>query len=541
MSLKKLETKFILYSSSSRQRNTTVSPTLEKNKTIGDYLLLSTIGRGTFSKVKLGIHIPTKQKVAIKILDKEKIIDESDIERIRREIHILSILRHPNIVQLYETITSNNNIYIIMEYVEGKDLFQFIYSMQRLSEYKSSQLFRQLISCLEYIHKIGIVHRDIKPENILLNKNKNKLKLVDFGLSNIYEKNELIKTACGSPCYAAPEMISGKHYEGFFSDLWSCGVVLYCMLVGKLPFDDEDIKILYHNIKIANYEMPNFLSYYAQDILRRILVSNPKKRIKLNELKRHPFLLMSEKTPMYKGIIVDNDEIQVDYDIVLKMKEQYFNNDENCNINCDIIVENIKNNLHNKITTIYYLLYKLKYDKKSDNNYIKNKKYDKKFIDDKKKEENQNNKIDNTKDNNLINNEKNENINKEIDNEKSPCFAKIKDKIDKNIIIDTSFGNTEINQFLNKSTNNDNSSIKNNNDKRYNIYNIKKILFNNPIKKKENKNNNDMNYLKENKKEKDNISINNDNNESSYINYSTISFDIISPKTSNNFISRIIH
>jgi 5'-AMP-activated protein kinase catalytic alpha subunit len=180
MSLKRIDNKLILYSSSSRQRRNTISPNIEKNKKIGDYLLLSTIGRGTFSKVKLGLHLPTKQKVAIKILDKEKINDEADIERIRREIHILSILRHPNIVQLYETINSDNTIYIIMEYIEGKDLFQYIYSMQHLTEYKSSQLFRQLISCLEYIHKLGIVHRDIKPENILLNKNKKILKLVDF-------------------------------------------------------------------------------------------------------------------------------------------------------------------------------------------------------------------------------------------------------------------------------------------------------------------------------------------------------------------------
>ena len=143
MSLKQLEpTKLMLYSSSSRQRNSTISPNMDNNKRIGDYLLLSTIGRGTFSKVKLGLHLPTKQKVAIKILDQEKIVDETDIERIKREIRILSILHHKNIVQLYETITNNNNIYIIMEYVEGKDLFQYIYSLQRLTEYKSSQLFR---------------------------------------------------------------------------------------------------------------------------------------------------------------------------------------------------------------------------------------------------------------------------------------------------------------------------------------------------------------------------------------------------------------
>ena len=441
MSQKRIEaTKIVLYSSSSRQRNTTVSPNIEKRKKIGDYLLLSTIGRGTFSKVKLGLHIPTKQKVAIKLLHKEKINDEADIERIRREIHILSIVRHPNIVQLYETLTSDNNIYIIMEYIEGKDLFQYIYSMNHLTEFKSSQLFRQLISCLEYIHKLGIVHRDIKPENILLNKNKKILKLVDFGLSNTYEKDELVRTACGSPCYAAPEMISGKDYEGFYSDLWSCGVVLYCMLVGRLPFDDEDIKKLYHNIKIANYVMPNFLSNYTQDILRKILVTNPKKRIKLEELKRHPFLLMSQKATMYKGINVEVYEIQVDYEIVQKMKEKYFNDDEDCNVNCDIIVENIKNNLHNKIKTIYYSLLKEKNESNSNNyNYIKNKnKTNKNENNSTYNNYNTDNKIDLNSDKITLNlaankdNDYNENNIKEKEKEKSPSFAKIIAKDEKN-------------------------------------------------------------------------------------------------------------
>ena len=526
MSLKRIDNKLSLYSSSSRQRRNTISPNIEKNKKIGDYLLLSTIGRGTFSKVKLGLHLPTKQKVAIKILDKEKINDEADIERIRREIHILSILRHPNIVQLYETITSDNNIYIIMEYIEGKDLFQYIYSMQHLTEYKSSQLFRQLISCLEYIHKLGIVHRDIKPENILLNKNKKILKLVDFGLSNTYEKDELIKTACGSPCYAAPEMISGKDYEGFYSDLWSCGVVLYCMLVGRLPFDDEDIKKLYHNIKLANYVMPNFLSNYAQDILRRILVTNPKRRIKLDELKRHPFILMSEKTPMYKGIIVDNDEIPVDYDIVQMMKEKYLNSEEDYNINCDIIVGNIKNNLHNKITTIYYLLFKLKLENHLDGANYKNK-YS---IDnnnsinnsniDKSNSHNKNHSIlnDTIK---LSTNKKNLEINQISEDEKSPSFVKYIKKIDSNKILDNEKGNKSINQSIiktdNNSNNNSNYSFKNNEkEKKINIHNIKKILFNNTNKKSDGNSVVDNNKNTPQNRKKEGITINNDNNEKKF-------------------------
>ena len=221
------------------RKNNSVSPISSKYKKIGNYIILKTIGSGTFSTVKLGLHLPTQQKVAIKILDKSRIKDESDIRRISREIHILSKLYHPNIAQLYETIWSEKHIYIIMEYVDGNHLFNYINSLRKLTEIKASKFFVQLISCLEYIHILGIVHRDIKPENILLTKNKSQIKLVDFGLSNSYKYGTLLKTACGSPCYAPPEMISGKDYQPLYSDLWSCGVVLYCMLVGKLPFDDE--------------------------------------------------------------------------------------------------------------------------------------------------------------------------------------------------------------------------------------------------------------------------------------------------------------
>jgi len=353
-----------------RKNNYSVSPGSVKYKKIGNYILLSTIGSGTFSTVKLGIHLPTQQKVAIKILDKNKIKDENDIKRISREIHILSKLYHPNIAQLYETIPSENHIYIIMEYIEGHDLFQYIFSLTRLTELKASKLFRQLISCLEYIHTLGIVHRDIKPENILLNKKKTNIKLVDFGLSNSYKHGSLLKTACGSPCYASPEMISGKEYDPLYSDLWSCGVVLYCMLVGKLPFDDEDIKLLYYNIKYANYIMPPYLSKISQDFLRKILTPNPNRRIRIEELKKHPFFLIGEKTPLLKGILIGVEEIPVNEDIVKKMKNIYFkDNDE---INENFIKSNIRNNEHNKITSLYYLIIKENQEKTDDSNYNSN-------------------------------------------------------------------------------------------------------------------------------------------------------------------------
>lgn len=360
MSQEIINSKRLLDSGPVHKSNCISPDTTIKCKKIGNYVLSTTIGTGTFSKVKLGIHLATQQKVAIKILDKERIKDENDIERISREIHILKALRHPNIAQLYETITSERHIYIIMEYIEGRDLFQYIYSKNYLDEAKASFLFRQLISALEYIHTLGIVHRDIKPENILLDKTKNTIKLVDFGLSNSYKHGDLLKTACGSPCYASPEMISGKAYNGLYSDLWSCGVVLYCMLSGKLPFDDEDIKVLYEKIKTANYSMPSYLSDIAKDFLHKILRTNPDRRIRLDDLKKHPFFLINihKSLPLAKGILIGIEDIPIDIELVQEIKKKYYS--DKPKVTEDFICDNISSNNHNNLTAVYYLLLKQK-------------------------------------------------------------------------------------------------------------------------------------------------------------------------------------
>ena len=437
-------------------KSNSLSPDTIKCKRIGNYILSNTIGTGTFSKVKLGIHLPTQQKVAIKILDKDKIKDESDIERISREIHILKNLRHNNIAQLYENITSERHIYIVMEYVDGKDLFQYIYSLKRLNELKACFLFRQLISALEYIHTLGIVHRDIKPENILLTKDHKKVKLVDFGLSNSYQHGTLIKTACGSPCYAAPEMISGKKYNGLYSDLWCCGVVLYCMLCGKLPFDDEKIEVLYRKIRSGNYIIPNYLSDIAQDALRRILTVNPEKRIKLKELKIHPFFNL-DKTPLERGILIGIEDIYVNYDIVKEIKEKYFENKDKVNEN--YIIENIKQNYYNNITAIYYLLLK----KKEEESRLEKENEKKKIICDNNNSNDSENKknstifnLDNVKKLSFNNNQNNESINLNNSNNRY------------NVVV--------INNFMGESNDNHNNNISiSTNKKKVNENNIVSI------------------------------------------------------------------
>ena len=228
-------------------------------KQIGNFLLTKTLGKGTFSKVKLGINIKTGMNVAAKILDKET-INEKESSRIISEISILKKLKHPNIIRLYDVITTNKYIYLIMEYIGGNDLFHYVLEQKRLTEIQAKKLFRQLISCIEYLNSLGIAHRDIKPENILLNKQKDNIKLIDFGLSHILsKKNELLVTQCGSPCFVAPEVIQGGAYDGLCADIWSCGIVLYFMLVGKVPFESNDIKVLYSQIISGIFYIPNFL------------------------------------------------------------------------------------------------------------------------------------------------------------------------------------------------------------------------------------------------------------------------------------------
>lgn len=324
--------------------------------TIDNFKIEKTIGEGTFGKVKLGVHIPTGEKVAIKILEKDKIQDNEDLERITREIKFLKILKHPNIIQIFQIIEDKKNYYLIMEYAQCGELFTHIVNNKRLNENEAALFYTQLIQALAFIHKHRIVHRDIKPENLLLKEN-NILTIIDFGLSNMYNQNQLLITPCGSPCYAAPEMIQGKKYNGLMVDIWSSGIVLYAMVCGYLPFEDKNNDKLYKKILSGHFEIPDRLSANCKDLIKKILKVNPKKRIKLDEIMKHPFL----KTGMewYKDIFrevfsqkfKDEVEIEVNNNIVNKMIDEMGYSNENNNI-----INNIQANKHNNITTTYYLL-----------------------------------------------------------------------------------------------------------------------------------------------------------------------------------------
>ena len=280
------------------------------SKTLGDYIIKRTIGEGTFSKVKLGINKITNEKVAIKILEKSKIVEKDDLDRILREMKIITELNHQNVIKVHEMCESNEYFVIIMEYCEGGELFNYIVENQRLSEEETAYFFYQLINGIEYIHSKGIVHRDLKPENLLLDENK-VLKIIDFGLSNFYNGTYL-STPCGSPCYASPEMVSGKSYNGFYIDVWSTGIILFAMMCGYLPFEDPDNDILFKKILAGRLHYPSHLSPLAKDIMKRILVKDPEKRIKIEEIKEHEFYLIGKSLFEKKFNIEEEKAKEVD-------------------------------------------------------------------------------------------------------------------------------------------------------------------------------------------------------------------------------------
>ena len=256
-------------------------------KMIGQYVLGETLGTGSFGKVKLARHALTGHRVAVKIINKRKVSTMDIGGRIKREIQYLKLLRHPHIIKLYEVLTTPSDIIMVIEYAGG-ELFQFIVDRGRMSEPEARRFFQQIIAATEYCHRHKIVHRDLKPENLLLDEFQN-VKIGDFGLSNIMSDGDFLKTSCGSPNYAAPEVISGRLYSGPEVDVWSCGVILYVMLCGRLPFDDEYIPSLFMKINKGIYTLPPYLSAEARDLLSRMLVVDPVKRITIAEIRQHPW------------------------------------------------------------------------------------------------------------------------------------------------------------------------------------------------------------------------------------------------------------
>ncbi|KAE8735831.1 SNF1-related protein kinase catalytic subunit alpha KIN11 [Hibiscus syriacus] len=195
---------------------------------------------------------------------------------------------HPHIIRLYDVIETTTDIFLVMEYVKSGELFDYIVEKGRLQEDEARNFFQQIISGVEYCHRNMVVHRDLKPENLLLDSKCN-VKIADFGLSNIMRDGHFLKTSCGSPKYVAPEVICGKLYAGPEVDVWSCGVILYALLCGTLPFDDENVPNLFKKIKGGIYTLSSHLSPGARDLIPRMLVVDPMERMTIPEIRQHPW------------------------------------------------------------------------------------------------------------------------------------------------------------------------------------------------------------------------------------------------------------
>ncbi|XP_006349867.1 CBL-interacting serine/threonine-protein kinase 1-like [Solanum tuberosum] len=259
----------------------------KKGMRVGKYELGRTLGEGNFGKVKFAKHTDSAQSFAIKILEKNRIQDLRITDQIKREIRTLKVLKHPNVVRLYEVLASKTKIYMVLEYVNGGELFDRIASKGKLSETQGRKLFQQLIDGVSYCHDKGVFHRDLKLENVLIDGGRN-IKISDFGLSALPQHlrdDGLLHTTCGSPNYVAPEVLSNRGYNGATSDTWSCGVILYVILTGFLPFDDRNLAVLYQKIFKGDAPIPKWLSQGAKNLIKRILDPNPQTRITMAEIK----------------------------------------------------------------------------------------------------------------------------------------------------------------------------------------------------------------------------------------------------------------
>ncbi|XP_078387788.1 serine/threonine-protein kinase BRSK2-like [Cetorhinus maximus] len=262
---------------------------------VGPYRLEKTLGKGQTGLVKLGIHCITGQKVAIKIVNREK-LTESVLMKVEREIAILKLIEHPHVLKLHDVYENKKYLYLVLEHVSGGELFDYLVKKGRLTPKEARKFFRQIISALDFCHSHSICHRDLKPENLLLDE-KNNIRIADFGMASLQVGDSLLETSCGSPHYACPEVIRGEKYDGRRADVWSCGVILFALLVGALPFDDDNLRQLLEKVKRGVFHMPHFIPPDCQNLLRGMIEVDAEKRLSLEQIQKHTWYQGGKNEP----------------------------------------------------------------------------------------------------------------------------------------------------------------------------------------------------------------------------------------------------
>ncbi|XP_037695739.1 serine/threonine-protein kinase BRSK2 isoform X4 [Choloepus didactylus] len=262
---------------------------------VGPYRLEKTLGKGQTGLVKLGIHCVTCQKVAIKIVNREK-LSESVLMKVEREIAILKLIEHPHVLKLHDVYENKKYLYLVLEHVSGGELFDYLVKKGRLTPKEARRFFRQIISALDFCHSHSICHRDLKPENLLLDE-KNNIRIADFGMASLQVGDSLLETSCGSPHYACPEVIRGEKYDGRKADVWSCGVILFALLVGALPFDDDNLRQLLEKVKRGVFHMPHFIPPDCQSLLRGMIEVDAARRLTLEHIQKHTWYIGGKNEP----------------------------------------------------------------------------------------------------------------------------------------------------------------------------------------------------------------------------------------------------
>ncbi|XP_055532041.1 uncharacterized protein LOC129722550 isoform X2 [Wyeomyia smithii] len=320
----------------------------EKLVRVGYYELDKTIGKGNFAVVKLASNVITNSKVAIKIIDKT-CLDEENLAKTFREISILKVLHHPHITRLYEVMESRNKIYLVTEHAARGEIFDHLVANGRMKEEEAARIFSQIISAVDYCHCKGIVHRDLKAENVLLDNEMN-VKLADFGFSNTFTEGTPLRTWCGSPPYAAPEVFQGVEYDGPRSDIWSLGVVLYVLVCGALPFDGATLHDLRSVVVAGKFRIPFFMSQECEHLIRHMLVVEPEKRYTLKQIAHHKWLEMYNTIPILEtGSYQQTESANLDTIVMTHMLQLP-------GLTADMIAQSVHENRFDHIYAIYYLL-----------------------------------------------------------------------------------------------------------------------------------------------------------------------------------------